>query len=144
MKEFFESLGLSILAVFAPIRPLMLVTGVLVLTDMFTGIMAARKAGTPITSSGLKQSVKKLLMYEIALCLAYLVHTYMIGDLLPAEKIIAAMVAATELKSVLENMDIMNGAPVFATVIQKLASQSTPKVLPTAPQPPQEPPKDAS
>ncbi len=140
MRDFFETLALSLLAVFTPIRPLMLVTGVLVLADMITGIMAARKSRQPITSSGLKQSVKKLLMYEVALCLSYLVHKYMIGDLLPAEKIIAAMVALTELKSIMENFSIIDASPVFSNLIGKIDAQSPPK----APQLPQEPPKDAS
>lgn len=121
MRNFFEVLGLSILTVFAPIKPILITVLVLVMVDLYTGVYAAKKSGKPITSGGFKRTVAKLLMYEFAICLAFLVHQYLTGDLLPAEKLIASMIGLTELASVLENLNVINGQPLFNSILNRIA-----------------------
>ncbi len=120
MRDYLEALALSILAVFAPIKPMMLATGALIVADLITGVWAAKKRKEPITSSRLKRTVGKFLVYELALCMSYLVHQYLVGDILPAEKIIAAMIGLVELKSCLENMDAIQGESVFKVIIDRV------------------------
>jgi len=120
--KYLEALGLSALAVFAPIKAVMLTTGVLILIDLMTGIIAARKRNEPVTSKGLSRTLAKIALYECGLMVSFLVHQYMTGDLLPADKLVAGMIGLVELKSILENMDTINGAPVFQTIINKTVS----------------------
>lgn len=120
MRALFEALGLSILAVFAPIKPILLAVLALVLADFVTGVLASRTKKQPITSSGFKRSVGKLLMYELAIALAFLVHKYLTGDLLPADRLIASMVGLVELKSVLENLDIISGQSLFNAILARI------------------------
>lgn len=117
MKAYLEAIGLALFTVFAPIRAILIVVFALVFCDFVTGVLAARKNKDPITSSGFKRTVGKLLMYEIALCVAFLVHQYLTGDLLPADKLVASMIGLVELKSVLENLDIISGQSLFKTIL---------------------------
>lgn len=123
MKSFLESLSLSALAVFAPIKPVLLTVLVLVILDFVTGVYAATKQKLPVTSAGFKRTVGKLLMYEFAICVAFLVHQYLTGDMLPAEKLIAGMVGLTELKSILENLDIISGQNFFELILARITQK---------------------
>lgn len=120
MKNYLEVTILALLAVFAPIKAILITTLVLVIADLITGIVAAYKRKEPITSTGLKQSVLKGLVYEAAICLGYVAEHFLIGDLLPVTKIIGALIGMTELLSCVENLNSINGSPVFGILIGKL------------------------
>jgi phage-related holin len=122
MRQFLEAIGLSIVAVFLPIKAILFVMLVLVIADFITGIYAAIKAKRHITSAGLKRTVGKFLIYELAVCLAFLVHQYLIGDLIPAEKIIASAIGLTELKSILENLDEITGQNTFQALLNRISA----------------------
>lgn len=115
-----ESLALAIIAVFAPIQAAITTVAILIAIDLITGIMASKKRGEPITSAGIKRTVGKVMLYEAALCVSFLVQTYLTGDILPAVKLISALVGVTELKSILENMDSISGQSLFKTLISKI------------------------
>lgn len=125
MKSFLTALVASLFAVFAPIKAALATVIVLVVFDLISGIWASIKMKTPVTSSGLKRSVVKLAVYEATLCLAFLVHQYLTGDTFPADKIVAAMIGLVELKSCLENLEIITGEPLINTLIDKIAARET-------------------
>lgn len=114
---------LALLAVFAPIKAVLITSLVLVSADFITGIWAAWRRGEKITSARMKESVIKACIYEVAVVFAFLAEHFLIGDLIPATKLIAALIGLVELRSILENLDSVNGAPVFATIINKLGSK---------------------
>lgn len=122
MKDYLAGLLLSTVAIFAPVKALLLVTGLLIFSDLISGIFAARKAGTKITSAGLRRTVTKVFVYNAAIMLGFLTETYMIDGFLPLSKIAAGLISVVELKSVLENLDKINGNPVFTSLIEKLGS----------------------
>lgn len=115
-----ENLGLSILAIFAPIQAVVATTFILVVLDLITGVIAAKKRGEKLTSKGLKRSVGKLLLYETAIILSFLVQEYLTGDILPALKLVSALIGITELKSVLENLDNISGDRFFQIILSKV------------------------
>lgn len=117
-----EALLLSLLAVFAPIKAIIIVTGVLIFADTITGIIAAKKRGEVISSAGLRRSVTKSAVYLTAVCMGFLVEHYMMDNIMPISKIVAGLISAVELKSILENLDSINGNPIFKTLIEKLGS----------------------
>lgn len=117
-----EALLASIIAVFAPITMVIVTTGILVFADLLSGIIAARKRGEKINSGGLRRTVTKTLVYLSAICIGFLVEKFMIGDFISVSKIVSGLIAAVETKSILENLDTINGKPVFRTLIEKLGS----------------------
>lgn len=124
MKQYLLSLALSIATIFAPVKQVMVVTFILIAVDLLLGLMAARKIKVPITSAGLRRTVSKLFVYEVAICLGFLVETYFTGPAIPIVKIITGFIGLTELKSCLENADAVNGEPILKALIDKLGSSN--------------------
>jgi phage-related holin len=119
-----QPLLLSILAVFAPIKSILIVTGFLIITDLISGILAAKKRGETISSSGLRRTVTKMLVYNLAVISGFLVEKYMISDILAISKLIAGVISIVELKSILENLNTINGSSIFKGIIEKLGSSN--------------------
>jgi len=123
MKQWVFNLILAILSVFAPAKSMILSGLSLVLIDLMTGILASRKQGIKITSSGLQRTIVKLAVYEIAIMLAFLVQHYMVAEI-PVANIVSSFVGITELKSCLENIDILSGGDFLKSIIERLGSSN--------------------
>lgn len=124
MKSWVYNIFISLLAVFAPIKPLILSVGVLIFADCLTGVWAAKKRGEKIKSAALRRTVSKMVIYQIALLTGFLVEIYMIESLLPISKLVAGAIGMVEFKSVLENSTVITGQDLFKSLIQKLGSKN--------------------
>lgn len=101
---------LSLLAVFAPIQPLMAAVAVLIVADTITGIIAAYKRGEEIRSSGLSRAVVKLFVYQVVIVTGFLMEQYIVPDLgVPVVKLLAGVIGVVEFKSLLENVESVTG-----------------------------------
>lgn len=120
--KFLEGLLTAILAVFAPVKMILIITILLIFVDLVTGIIAAHKKGQKISSAGLRRTTTKTAIYLTAICMGFLVEKYMLEDYLALSKIIAGLISIVELKSLLENLDVINGSPLFKSLIKKLGS----------------------
>lgn len=127
-----EIIGLSILAVFTPAGPILGTILALVLLDLLTGIVVSRRAGLPITSAGIKQTVLKLLVYLIAVLSAFLVGQYLTGPLVPTLNIVSGLIGVTELKSVLENLDLISGGSLMQSIIKAIQTYTSNNLPPGA------------
>ena len=114
-----------------PIRPAMASVLMLPLVDLILALVVARRGKVAITSTGLKRTVGKVLMYETATILAFVVETSLTGPWVPVVKMVTGLIGMTELKSCLEHLDELGGQPLFASLLSRLA-------------PPQPPDKDTS
>lgn len=121
--KWIEALALSTCALFMPISKLLGTTLAMIIIDLITGIMAAKKQGVPVTSAGLRRTLSKLFVYELALMLAFLVQTYL-SDSLPFISMASSMIALVELTSVYENLNIIGGNNLLKSLIDKLGSSN--------------------
>lgn len=117
---------LAALVVLAPAKPALIAVMCLPLCDLVLALLVARKNKQPITSAGLKRTVGKILMYEIAVTLAFLTEQFLTGDMVPAMKYVTALIGITELKSLLEHLDELSGGSFFKSVVDKLAPPKLP------------------
>lgn len=124
MKSWIYYTLLSLLSVFAPIKPLILTVGFLIFADCITGIWAAKKRGETIRSAALRRTVSKMIIYQIALLTGFCVEIYMIESLLPISKLVAGAIGMVEFKSILENSTVITGQDLFKSLIQKLGSKN--------------------
>jgi hypothetical protein len=124
MKEFLFKLLVAVAGVLAPIKALMLSVGFLIFADLVTGLWAAVKDKVPVTSAGMRRTISKILVYQLAVISGFLVEHYMLTDFLPISKIVATVIGLVELKSVLENSNKILGYNLFKTVIAKLGSEN--------------------
>lgn len=123
LRSLLIKIALSTCVVFLPLKSTMVVVVVLTFVDLLSGLAAAKKQGDPITSSGLKRTILKILAYEMVIMLSFLVEQYLSGDVVPLVKIMGGMIGITELKSVLENIEIISGIPLVKLLIDKLTQQ---------------------
>ncbi len=124
MRELLGKLGVVIVAALAPIQAVILSVGILVIADMITGVWAAVKRGREIRSAGLRRTVSKLLIYEIAIIAGFVVETHLVSGLIPITKILGGVIGLVELKSVLENANAITGGDIFKLILQRLGSKN--------------------
>lgn len=113
----------SLLAVFAPLKPVLLAVFGMVLLDFITGVLASKKRGESITSSGFKRTVIKLFIFEVAIMSAFITELYLTGDLAPIQKIVTCFVGLTEMTSITENLNDLSGGSLLKALIEKLVSK---------------------
>ena len=100
----------ALIAVFAPIQPLLLTVGVLIAADTITGVIAAYKRGEEIRSSGFSRAIVKMFVYQVVLISGFLMETYLLSDVgMPITKLIAGFIGMVEMKSLIENTESITG-----------------------------------
>lgn len=124
VKNYLFATLTAIVGVFAPIKEILATVLVLILLDLITGMLAAYKRKEPISSSAIRRTVGKILVYEVAIAAGFLAQAFLIKDLLPVASLIGSVVGLVELKSVLENLNSINGTNVLRSVIDKLGSDN--------------------
>lgn len=122
--KFVKEIGIAALAVLAPIKPMLIVVGILIFADLILGMIAARKRKEPITSAAMRRTVSKMLIYHTAIVTGFLCEKYLIGDIIPISKLVAGVIGLVEFKSILENSNEINGVPIFKMLIDKLGSEN--------------------
>jgi phage-related holin len=123
IKAHLWALTVAVAMVFSPVKSTLLTALSLVLLDFILGVSAAVKQKQPITSSGFKQTVVKILIYEGGIALAFLASN-LTGPAIPLVNIVGSFIALTELKSCMENLNILGGGSILQAIIDRLNSQS--------------------
>ena len=107
---------LASLAVFLPIKELMLTIGFLVAVDMVVGIWKALKLKQRIRSRRMSDTVTKLLLYQIAIMSGFLIETFIIAELIPITKLVATVIAVIEFKSIIESIESVTGKDLWSKI----------------------------
>jgi hypothetical protein len=116
------------LAVFLPIKELMLTIGFLVASDMVVGIWKALKLKQRIRSRRMSDTVTKLLLYQIAIMSGFLIETFIISELIPITKLVATVIAVIEFKSIVESIESVTGKDLWSklkTIISRKSEDIT-------------------
>jgi hypothetical protein len=124
MESFLKALKFILLAAWlglAPIHSSVVAALCLPCVDLLLALLSAHKAGRPILSAGIKRTVAKVFMYEMAIILAFITEQYLLSALVPAVRMVTGLIGITELKSCLEHLDELSGQPFFAALLSKLA-----------------------
>jgi hypothetical protein len=124
MKSFLTNLLVSAAAALAPIKPVMITVGILIVSDLITGIWAARKRGETITSAALGRTVSKMVVYQTAVVTGFLLQRYLLADAMPIVNIVGGVIGLVEFKSFIENSNVIVGRDIMAEIIKKLGSKN--------------------
>jgi hypothetical protein len=109
-----------LLAILAPIKPVLGATGFLVVVDLITGLLKARKLGEPIESHKLRRTLVKSTVYLTATLVAFAAETWLLEGWLPLIKLCSGAIAIVECKSIFENLNVLGGGDVFKSAIDRL------------------------
>ena len=123
----FKYVLIPLLAVFAPVVPVLITSIVLILIDLISGIVAAYKRGEKIESAALRRTITKIFVYNSAIITAFLIEKYMLNDSLPITKIVAGIIGVTEGCSVFENLNSIYGMNLFKKILYILGSPNDSK-----------------
>jgi hypothetical protein len=118
IKEFLIGLVVSILAVFAPVVPLLVTVGFLIILDFIVGVYRAWKMNEIINSRKMGNTISKMLLYQITILSLWVFEIYILGGILPVTKIGAGMIAVTELKSIDESVERLTGIGVWKKLVK--------------------------
>lgn len=122
MKDWLIATAISIVASLAPAKELFAVALGLIFIDLITGVLAARKRGEKIKSAGFRRTVSKFCIYMTAIAVGYWIESIMLKGFLPVSNIAAGLISLVEGKSIFENLDVLNGQPIFKSLVKKLGS----------------------
>lgn len=124
INEWIKNLALSLIAILLPLKAIAAAIVVLVIADLITGCLAARKLGEKIESNKLKRSVSKLMLYYSATLVSYVATVWLVDSLIPVQKMVTTLIGIVEVKSILENLDIIHGGNFFKAMLQRLEKKS--------------------
>lgn len=118
----------ALLLYFEPIRDVYILMIIIVVMDFITGIGASAKRKIPRSSSRFKNSIIKCFCYfgvvfvfwqfEIRLGLEHVIGSY---------KVIAGFIAIVEIISILENMAVITGNPIFLKIVRLIRGKAREK-----------------
>ena len=120
--------SLQLLAVistfFLPITGILFLIGFSIVIDTITGIWKSKKLGVPITSRKLSAIISKLMLYEVAVILFYLIDRFILNDIilvffsipLMLTKILALVLVSIETLSISENIKAVKGIDLWQSM----------------------------
>jgi hypothetical protein len=124
MELVIKAILASLIAILTPVYPLLATVGFLIFADFIVGIVAAKNRGEVITSSAMRRTVSKILVYQLAILSGFLVETYLVGGLIPISKLAASAIGLVEIKSLFESANELAGKDIFKDLLKKLGSDN--------------------
>lgn len=112
-------LMITLWSLFAPIHATLGIVLLLISIDFITGIIAAKRRGEPLTSTGIKRTVLKIFIFEIALMLGFIAEKFIPGSL-PFTNLVGGFISLTEMTSIVENMNELSGNSLLQALVNKL------------------------
>jgi hypothetical protein len=136
MKEWLHGILVSSVAFLLPIKLVILTAGILIIADLFTGMLAAKKRGEKITSAALSRTVAKMAVYQTVIITGFMLQKNLLGDIVPVINIVGGVIGMVEFKSIIENANTILGTDIFKEIIKKMASRndSLPLSQPSGPE----------
>lgn len=101
-----------LLAFVAPITAMMWATVILIVVDFITGVSAAIKTKTALSSGKLYSTVSKFLIYLMVILAAHAFEQNIV-QVIPMTQIVGGFIGLTELKSIFENFNKIYGIDLW-------------------------------
>ena len=112
------------LAFFMPISGILIMIGVLICIDTFTGIWKANKLEEKITSRKLSSIISKLALYEVTVIMFFLIDQFILNDIILTffsvpfmlTKVVALVLSSIEVMSINENYKVVKGIDLWQSM----------------------------
>ena len=126
MKTFLLQLSTALLLFFAPIQQLVMVVGLAILCDTFTGIYKSVKLDgwKSIRSRKLSNIISKMVLYEVAIIVLYPIDKFLLNELLLnvvsvqffSTKVACVLLILVEITSIKENIEAALKIDIWKTL----------------------------
>lgn len=125
VKSILLKLSISFAALFAPVMPLFLTVGVMIMFDTFVGIYRSKKMGVPIKSKlGWTGIATKIFITAGSVLCVYFMDLYIIKSGLHLERVVATIICLTEAKSISESIEMLYGYDIWKKLKQLIMKSS--------------------
>lgn len=121
MQEIIIKLLIAGVAIFLPIYPALLAMGLLIFIDLVMGLVASYKMKIPFTSSRLKNTGVKMLIYNLLIISCFVAQTYL-SSYIPFLNIGLAFLSVVEISSIGESFQKITGLS-FLKFIKKYINE---------------------
>ncbi len=123
-KVTIDKILITLSAFLMPVKPLMVLVGLMIFLDTIFGVWKCKKQGTKVTSKGLSAIVSKMVLYQFAVILVFALEKFMFGDFillftaipLFLTKVVATLLVGIELTSISENIEEATGVNIWQKV----------------------------
>jgi hypothetical protein len=123
-KVTIDKILITLSAFLMPIKPLMVLVGLMIFLDTIFGVWKCKKQGTKVTSKGLSAIVSKMVLYQVAVILVFALEKFMFGDFillftaipLFLTKVVATLLVGIELTSISENIEEATGVNIWQKI----------------------------
>lgn len=123
-KITFDKILIILSAFLMPIKPLMILVGLMIILDTIFGVWKCKKQGTKVTSKGLSAIVSKMVLYQVAVILIFALEKFMFGDFillfttipLFLTKVVATLLVGIEVTSISENIEEATGVNIWQKI----------------------------
>lgn len=120
MKDWLIGLLLATGAALAPATPLFITASLLIISDFIFAIWRCHRTGVAITSRKMSNIIPKLLLYNIAILLSFLVEVYVLDKSVPLSKLAVGVIAMVEGKSIDESFKLLFGYSMYETMMKRI------------------------
>jgi hypothetical protein len=120
MKDWLIGIMVAAAASVAPATPLFVTASLLIISDFVFALWRCHKTGVAITSRKMSNIIPKLLLYNIAILLSFLVEVYVLDKSLPLSKIAVGVIAMVEGKSIDESFKLLFGYSIYETMMKRI------------------------
>ncbi len=94
----------------------------LLLADMVTGIWKSIKTDVPVTAAKMNITVEKMVAYMIGILCAYGVQHHITNDLVKVMLIFTSVISFKELKSVIENVEVITNTKIWNMIVDQISA----------------------
>ena len=123
-KVTIDKILITLSAFLMPIKPLMILVGLMIFLDTIFGVWKCKKQGTKVTSKGLSAIVSKMVLYQVAVILVFALEKFMFGDFillftaipLFLTKVVATLLVGIEVTSISENIEEATGVNIWKKI----------------------------
>lgn len=105
-----------LIASYTPHKELLIVVGLLIFVDFFTGIVKAYKNKEIVSSKKMSNTIAKIIFYNLAILTGSLIQQN-IMPVVPFVSLISSSIALIEFTSITENITTILGYNIFKTVL---------------------------
>ena len=124
MIEFLKKITIAILLYLSPIHDLIHAVIFLIAMDFITGLWASLKDGESFSARKMRGTVNKVALYFIAIISAYVLQKMMLESWdINITRYVSLFIAATELKSIYENISRILGMQLFKNLFKEIMSK---------------------
>lgn len=120
----FDKILIILSSFLMPIKPLLILVGLMIFLDTIFGVWKCKNQGTKVTSKGLSAIVSKMVLYQFAVILVFALEKFMFGDFVQIftaiplflTKVVATLLVGIEVTSISENIEEATGVNIWQRI----------------------------